>query len=119
MDGKPVVSKFEIYQNTYFKLTFIMLGLSVVLAALGIYLSQVVVAAPVFIVYLTLFMLYYHYVHFGYGIISLIYFYSKVKNKISNVKAVKTIVSILLSPISYIIIYFAVILLVFSQCADA
>jgi len=62
---------------------------------LGMFFANQVSAAPEVLILLTVFFLYYHIAHIIYGLGSLIYYFRKIKNKIQNVKLVKTIVSIL------------------------
>jgi len=118
MDDSPQATKFQMYQNIYFKISLSLLTLGLIMFGLGmIFANQVEASPPVFIL-LTVFLQYYHFVHVTYGVGSLIYFFIKIHNKIQNIKIVKTIVSIVLSPISYFLFYVASILLFMTQCAS-
>jgi len=118
MDGSPRATKFQVYQNIYFKISLGILALGAILFGIGWIFANHVDPAPAILILLAVFFMYYHIAHVLYGIGSLIYFISKIKNKIKDVKAVKTVIAILLSPISYIIFYAATILLAMTQCAS-
>lgn len=78
MKKQPVNNKFEVFQNVYFKVTLYMLGISALLLIFSVTLAFAVVAAPLLVLYFALFVMYYHLAHFGYGVMSLIYFYVKI-----------------------------------------
>jgi hypothetical protein len=113
----PKASKFQSYQNLYFKVTWVLLMMSVALAVIGYFMVQAIVSAPLFLVQFTTFVLYYLVFHFFYGVLSLFYYLTKIKNKMKNLKIYKTLMGILISPISAFAAYIAVFLIAISACS--
>jgi cytochrome bd-type quinol oxidase subunit 2 len=109
--------KFPKVQNVYFLATWVMLLLSILMYGLGYLFVKSVTAAPEILLYLATVLLYYHIPHFIFGIGSLIYYMRKVRKVIKNSKIYKTVIGILVSPISIIICYIGILLLGLSSCA--
>ncbi|MDO9629964.1 MAG: hypothetical protein Q7I99_08700 [Acholeplasmataceae bacterium] len=111
-------SRFPKFQNLFFKITWILLILSVVLFGIGYLLVQVVVAAPMILTQFAMFVLYYHAFHFLCGIFGLFYYLIKVDKKMTKTKIYKTLIGIVVSPFSAFAAYMAVFLLVVSSCSS-
>lgn len=118
MQNQPT-SRFPRLQDIYFKVTWLMLIISIALAVISYLLVQAIVAAPLPLVYFALYFLYYHAFHFLYGMMSLFYYFAKVKKKIGKTKIYKTVLGLLISPASAIIAYTAVFLLAVSSCTSS
>jgi hypothetical protein len=109
--------KFLKIQNYYFLATWIMLLLSLLMYGLGYIFVKSVTAAPEVFMSLATAVLFYHVPHFIFGIGSLIYYFRKVRKVIKNSKIYKTVIGILISPISVMICYVGILLLGLSSCA--
>ncbi len=118
MNKHPIIEKFKKLENVYFKVTISILILSTILFIIGYILVQSVEPSPEVIIYLTSLILYYHFAHFIMGLSFATYYIAKIKNKLGKFKIIKTIASILLTPVSFIIIYTALFLLVISSCSN-
>ncbi|MDX9691023.1 MAG: hypothetical protein RBT45_01120 [Acholeplasmataceae bacterium] len=118
MNEHPKVTKFKKYQVLLFKGTVSILILSSLLAIIGYMLVKAVTPAPGVIIYLATIVLYYHFAHFIMSLSFVVYYMAKIRNKLGKTKILKSIVSILFTPVSFLIIYFAVFLLAVSSCAD-
>jgi hypothetical protein len=110
-------SRFQKYQNIYFKITWVLLIISCALAVVGYLMVQAMLSAPMILVQFATFVLYYHVFHFFYGIFSFIYYFAKVRKKIGSTKIYKTLIGIILSPASAFAAYIAVFLIAVSACS--
>ncbi|TNF09196.1 MAG: hypothetical protein EP317_01365 [Bacillota bacterium] len=117
MNDHPKVDKFKKYQGLLFKITVSIFVISSALLILGYALVKAVTPAPSVIMYLATAVLYYHFAHFVLSISFVAYYVSQIKNKIGHVKILKSVVSIIFTPISFVIVYIAILLLAFSSCA--
>ncbi len=115
--NQPQQHKFLTIQHYYFLATLAMVLLSALTYGLGVLFVKSVTAAPAIFLSLATVLLYYHIPHFIFGIGSFIYYLSKVKKVVKNSKIYKTILGILLSPISVIVCYIGILLLGLSSCA--
>jgi hypothetical protein len=116
MNEHPKIEKFKRLEVLYYKMTLSILVLSTTLLIIGYILVKAVQPSPEVIVYLASLILYYHFAHFIMGLSFTTYYLTQIKNKLGKFKILKTITSILLTPISFIIIYIALFLLAVSSC---
>ncbi|MCU0104506.1 hypothetical protein N7603_02425 [Acholeplasma vituli] len=105
-------------QNIYFYTSLGMIGLSILLFLLGILFTRTATPAPEALVSLAVIYLQYHYAHVIIGIALLIFYAIQKKKYIFKLNVLKTIFGILFSPISYIILTTAILLLGLSSCAS-
>jgi hypothetical protein len=117
MNDHPIVEKFKKYQGLLFSVTVSIFLVSSALLVLGYLLVKAVTPAPGVIIYLASIILYYHFAHFILSISFFVYYLAKIKNKLGHVKILKSVVSILFTPVSFLIIYTAAFLLAVSSCA--
>jgi len=117
MEEHPKVKKFKKLEILYFRVTLSILVLSTILLVIGYMLVQAVQPSPEVIVYLASLILYYHFAHFIMGLSFTTYYMTRIKNKLGKFKILRTLASVLLTPISFIVIYIAVFLLAVSSCA--
>jgi len=111
------IIQFNRFQKIYYRVTWLMVTLSLSFFALGYFAAQAVRAVPTIIVEASGFFLYYHAVHFIAGFILVIYFGVKIRPIDKGIKIGKSILSIFITPLSACIAYFAFIILVFTGCA--
>jgi hypothetical protein len=111
--------RFDYFQNLYFKVTWVLLVISVALAVIGYLMVQAIVAAPPILVQFALFTLYYHGFHFFYGVFNLVYYFAKARKKMNDTKIYKTVIGIIISPASALAAYIAVFLLAVSSCSSS
>ena len=116
MQNQPS-TRFQRYQNIYFKITWVLLIISSAFAVIGYLMVQAMISAPTILVQFAIFVLYYHVFHFFYGVFSLIYYFTKVRKKIGTTKIYKTLIGIILSPASAFAAYIAVFLIAVSSCS--
>ena len=117
MDTQTYTGKYKTYIGYYNWLSLVLFTVSFVLFILSYMLVQSVTSAPPILIHFATTLFYYHIAHFILGIYAVIYYYSKLKGKIKDLKIRKTIVSIIFTPISFLIIYMAVFLFAVSSCA--
>ena len=116
MLDKKVV-KFQLAQKIYLLVTTITLGLLFLfLIILGFTKLDWLVDLPFDIYWVFYILMWGNLIHFIYGIYQLIYYHTVIK-KTQVVSLVKTIVSILLSPVLFIVIYFLLFLTAIVSCA--
>ncbi|MCR3905567.1 MAG: hypothetical protein NUK62_00870 [Tenericutes bacterium] len=118
MEKKQYGSKFELFQNIYFKVTWVMIIISAILCGLVYLLLNISIPAPDILVNIVAIVFYYHFGHIAYGIISLIYYLIMLRKKIQNLKIYKTVIGILVTPFSFFAIYIALFLVVLSSCGS-
>jgi hypothetical protein len=114
-ENKPS-TRFIERQNLYFKLSIMMGIISILLTAFAFYYYLKGENSPDLLFYTAMVVFIYHVPHLVYGIIALIFYFTKIKKQLLGVKPLKTILSIIFSPISGFIILIAVILLMLSRC---
>jgi hypothetical protein len=119
MNGNPKARKFKKMEKVYFRVTLSILVLSSTLLVIGYMLVQAVQPSPQVVVYLATLIFYYHFAHFIMGLSFFTYYMTKIRNKVGKFKILRTFFSILLTPISFIIMYTAVFLLAISSCAGS
>ena len=118
MDQHAKIEKFKKFESVLFKITVSIAVLSIILVILGYALVKAVTPAPEVIIYFATIILYYHFAHFVLSFSFIVYYMAKIRNKLGKFKILKSIVSFLFTPISFIIIYTAIFLLAVSSCAD-
>ncbi|MDY0074977.1 MAG: hypothetical protein RBR75_03720 [Acholeplasmataceae bacterium] len=87
------------------------------LFVIGYISAKMVTQAPLFLLGFATTFLYYHIAHFIFGFGSLIYYVSKIRKKLLSINVVRTIVGIVLTPISAIILYAAILLIALTNCS--
>ncbi len=112
-----MIERFKKSEMLYFHLTWVMVIMSIILLAFGYIALKFTFPAPAIIVEGALILLYSHAIHFIYGIYRLFYFRIKIKRQKTDIKIFRSIISMLLSPISAIVLYTAIIMLAFSGCS--
>jgi len=117
MNEHPKVEKFKRFEGILFKITVSIFVASVILAILGYALVKAVTPAPEVLIYFATIVLYYHFAHFVLSFSFIVYYMAKIRNKLGRFKILKSIVSFLFTPISFIVIYTAIFLLAVSSCA--
>lgn len=117
MEEKTKLQKFKYYEKIYGRMTISLIILSTLLLVLGYALVKSVTPAPSVLIYFTVGVFYYHFVHFALGFTFVGYYLAKIKKTFGKVRILRTIASILFTPISLIIIYTAVFLITVSSCA--
>ena len=117
MEQKTKLQKFQYYEKIYGRMTISLIVLSSLLLVLGYALVKSVTPAPMVLIYFTTGIFYYHFVHFALGFTFVGYYLTKIRQKFGKTKILRSIVSILFTPISFIIIYTAVFLITISSCA--
>ena len=117
MDKELKQSRFKKIEAIHFRVSLFMLLASILLVSLGYIMVKAILPMPEPVIYIVTIYLYAHLLHFGYGVYRLFYFLFKVNSKASHVKVTKTILSILISPISGFLAWLAVFLMVLSSCA--
>jgi len=118
MDQHSKIEKFKRFESVLFKITVSISILSIIFFILGYALVKAVTPAPEVIIYFATIILYYHFAHFVLSFSFIAYYMTKIRNKLGKFKILKSIVSLLFTPISFIIIYTAIFLLAVSSCAD-
>lgn len=117
MNNEPQMRNTRL-QNMYFYTSIGMIGFSILLFLLGILFTRTATPAPETIVSLAVIYLQYHYAHVLIGIGLLIFYQIKKKQYHFKFKVLKTILGILFSPISYVILATATLLLGLPSCAS-
>lgn len=105
-------------QDAYCYVNLAMLVLSILLFLLGIVFTQTSTPAPDILVNFAVIYMQYHYLHVLIGIGLLIYYYFQKKRYKFNMKIIKTVLTFIFSPVSYVIIIAAILLLGLSSCAS-
>jgi hypothetical protein len=118
MNEHPKIERFKKYQGVLFSITVSIFLASSALLILGYALVKAVTPAPGVIIYFASIILYYHFAHFILSISFVVYYLAKIKNKLGHVRILKSVMSIVFTPISFLIIYTAAFLLALSSCAD-
>jgi len=113
------VIQFNHVQTIYYRITWMMISLSLSFFAIGYFAAKAVRAVPAIIIEASGLFLYSHAIHFLFGWILIFYFSFKIRPLKQGIKIGKSVFSIFLSPISAAIAYFAFFILVFSSCASA
>jgi uncharacterized RDD family membrane protein YckC len=104
-------------ERIHFRISLFMLLVSIIFCVIGYVMVQATLAVPEPVTYFVIAFLYAHVLHFGFGIYRLFYFFIKVHKQALGIKIVKTVISILISPISAFIAWLAVFLMVISSCS--
>lgn len=105
-------------QDIYFYVSLAMLAISILLFVLGIVFTQTSTPAPDVLINFAVIYMQYHYLHVVIGIGLLIYYHVQKKRHVFKMKIIKTILTFLFSPVSYVIIITAILLLGLSSCAS-
>jgi hypothetical protein len=116
MEEQSSGSNFIKRQNLYFKLSVIMGIVSILLTIVAIIYYLRGENSPDIVFYTAMVVFIYHVPHLVYGIIALIFYFTKIKKQLLEIKPLKTILGLIFSPISGLIILIAVILLMLSRC---
>lgn len=109
--------KIQKVQQIYFKISLFLIPLSIVLYTIGVIFARAVTATPGFVIYIATYMFYYHIAHFLFGFFSLFYYIHQIRKKVVKMKLYKTIFGILMTPVSAVILYAAILLIALTQCA--
>ncbi len=104
------------FQKIYLLISFGMLILSIFLFSLGVFYAQTPYVTPAVVLDFASYVTTYHYIHLGLGLILLIYVIREIKKKLLKMRVWKTIIGILLTPMSGIVLFAAIILLGLSSC---
>lgn len=118
MENRQYRSKFEVFQNIYFKVTWMMIIISALILGLVYLLINISIPAPDILVNIVAIVFYYHFGHLAYGIISFIYYLIVLRKKVQNLIVYKTVIGILVTPFSFFAIYIALFLVVLSSCGS-
>jgi hypothetical protein len=105
-------------QRIYFYVSIAMLLLSSALFGIGAIFAKAVTSAPKVILYFAAYLVYYHFAHLIFGIGSIFYYIRQIRKKLISIKIFKTIFGILITPVSAIILYAAVLLLALTNCSS-
>ncbi|RJX27406.1 MAG: hypothetical protein C4537_00785 [Acholeplasma sp.] len=109
--------KIQKVQQIYFKISLFLIPISIVLYTIGAIFARAVTATPGFVIYIATYLFYYHIAHFLFGFVSLFYYIHQIRKKVVKMKLYKTLVGIILTPMSAIILYVAILLIALTQCA--
>lgn len=112
------VIKFQLAQKIYMLVSIITLAILILL--LGIIQAvgaTFLVDLPIKFAHIVIGLFWFNLAHFTYGIYQLIRYYTVIK-KIQPVSLIKTIISLILSPIIFFIVYILFIIAVFVSCAS-
>lgn len=113
MDNKNKTYKI---QNMFFVITLVLIGTGMLFFLLGYLNSQSEnQLIPVAIIELSRGLLYYHALHFVVGIGILLYLIQKIKSGL-KIKLVKTILSLALTPFSFVVMLAALLLIGLGSC---
>ncbi len=104
-------------QQIYFYISLALIPVSIVLYTIGAIFARAVTATPGFVIYIATYMFYYHIAHFLFGFFSIFYYIRQIRKKVVKMKIYKTIVGILITPISAVVLYAAILLIALTQCA--
>ena len=116
MSQPNVITKTHKVQKIYFLISLGMVVLSGLLFFIGSLYAKTVRNAPMVILYFATYFFYYHVLHIVFGIGSIFYYISQIRKKILKIKFFKTIIGILLTPVSAVICYAAILLLALTNC---
>lgn len=105
-------------QRIYFYISIAMLLMSGALFGIGSLYAKAVSSAPKVILYFATYLVYYHFAHLIFGIGSIFYYIRKIRKKLISMKLYQTVVGILITPVSAIILYAAVLLLALTNCSS-
>ncbi|TVP84481.1 MAG: hypothetical protein EA375_06620 [Acholeplasmataceae bacterium] len=117
MEGQEGLQTYEKRQRLYLIITLSMIGLNGVLIGLGYLLIRLGERAPEALLNVMMGFMIYHGIHFLYGIIAIIHFFKRVKHRFAQARIFKTILGVVLSPVSFILCYAAVFLLALTRCS--
>ena len=109
--------RFQDYEKIILKVSLVMVILSAFLAAIGAYAVHSVQAVPAAIIYFSIVFLYAHAPYFLFTLARIIKFFVSIRPHFEGVSIGRSILSVLLTPISAGIAYFAMIFLALSSCA--
>lgn len=104
-------------QRIYFKISLYLIPTSILFYIIGAVFARTITATPEVIFYVVTYLFYYHIAHFFFGFFSIFYYAYQIRKKIITMKLYKTIIGIVLTPISAIIMYAALLLMALTQCA--
>ena len=118
MMSQPNVStKAPEFQKIYFFISLGLLALSIIMFGLGVFYAQTPYVTPQAIIDFASYVTTYHYIHLGAGIILIIVVIRENKKKLLKTRVWKTIIGMILTPLSGVVLLAAVILLGLSSCA--
>lgn len=109
--------RFQDYEKLVLKLSLGMVIVSAFLAALGAYAVHSVQAVPAVIIYFSILFLYAHAPYFIFTLARIVKFFVRIRPHFEGVTIGRSILTVLLTPISAGIAYFAMIFLALSSCA--
>ncbi len=109
--------RFKEYEKLFLRVSLSMLLLSVILAALGAYAVNSVQAVPAEIIYFSMLYLYAHAPYFVFSLARVVKFFVRIRPNFEGVTIGRSFLSVLLTPISAGIAYFAMFFLALSSCA--
>lgn len=116
MSDMTMMTNSHKFQKVYFIVSMCMFFFSGILFLLGTIYAKTVNNAPMVIVTFTSYFFYYHFLHLMIGIASIFYYTSRILKKLLSIRLLKTIIGIILTPISGIICYAALLLLALTNC---
>lgn len=105
-------------QRIYFLISISMVLISILLFIIGALYAKAVTSAPKVILYFALYFIYYHIAHLVFGLGSLLYYIRKIHKKLISMRIFKTLLGILLTPVSAVILYAAILLLALTNCSS-
>lgn len=117
MEGHEGLQTFQKRQRLYLIITLSMIGLNSSLLGLGYLLIQLGERAPAALLNFMMAFMIYHGLHLLYGIISIILYFKRVKKRFAEARIVKTVLGVILSPVSFLLCYAAVFLLALTRCS--
>lgn len=121
MNSNPIQpnssAQFNHFEHLYLRITLIMLAVSAFFLLIGVVLVKSITAPPELLIHLVTFYLYAHIVHFTYGFIRLFKFIFSPTLRRVGAKIWRTLVAIVLSPISALAAYLALFLLAMASCS--
>jgi len=105
------------FDKLFLKVAWLMIVFSILLLLLSAALVKSIVATPEFVIAITSIYLYYHFAYFGYGLFRIIRFSFVIRKKKEDLTVWRSVLGILLAPVSFVILYTAIFLFALSSCA--
>lgn len=115
--NENIQKRAKFIQNIYFIVTLVILLIAVFSLLYGIVESKALQGVPVTFLEFLRVLLYYHVLHFVVGIGLLISYLKKKRKKIIELKLIKLIIGIVISPISLFILMAGFLLLGLLSCS--
>ncbi len=105
------------FDKLFLKVAWLMIVFSILLLLLSAALVRAIIATPEFVIAITSVYLYYHFAYFGYGLFRIFRFTFVIRKKKEELTVWRSVLGILLAPVSFIILYTAIFLFALSSCA--